>query len=115
MQNHKKLIVWQKADALAFEVYKATEKFPKSELFGIVSQIRRAVLSVPVNIVEGYGRKSNSELSRFLDISLGSLAETEYLLEFSEKLGYLSSEKAASLYELTSEVGKLLWKFKQSL
>lgn len=61
MQNHKKLIVWQKADMLAFEVYKATEKFPKSELFGITSQLRRASLSVPVNIVEGYGRRTNME------------------------------------------------------
>lgn len=115
MQNHKKLIVWQKADALAFDVYKVTEKFPKSELFGITSQLRRSALSVPVNIVEGYGRKSNAELSRFMDISLGSLAETEYLIEFSERLGYISQDRAVSLYELISEVSKLLWKFKQSL
>jgi four helix bundle protein len=115
MQNYKKLIVWQKADELAFEVYKATERFPKSEFLGITSQLRRAALSVPMNIVEGYGRKSNAELSRFIDISLGSLAECEYLLEFSERLGYLANNEAARLYELASNVSKLLWKFKQSL
>ncbi len=115
MQNHKKLVVWQKADILAFEVYKATEKFPRSELFGITSQLRRAALSVAVNIVEGYGRKTNAEFSRFLDISLGSLAETEYLIEFSERLGYFSKETANHLYNLVTEVAKLLWKFKQSL
>jgi four helix bundle protein len=58
MENHKNLIVWQKADRLAFEIYKATEHFPRNEMFGITSQIRRSALSVPVNIVEGYGRKS---------------------------------------------------------
>ena len=115
MQNHKNLIVWQKADTLAFEIYKATMHFPKNEMFGITSQIRRSALSVPVNIVEGYGRKSKAELSRFIDIAMGSLAETEYLLEFSERLDYLSSEKAAELYILIAEVGKLLWGFKKSL
>ena len=115
MQNHKKLLVWQKADELAFKVYKVTERFPKSELLGITSQLRRSALSVPVNIVEGYGRRSNAELSRFIDISLGSLAECEYLLEFSERLGYLTHDEAIHLYELTTEVSKILWKFKQSL
>ncbi len=83
MQNYKNLIVWQKADSLAFEIYKTTKDFPKSEIFGITSQIRRSALSVAVNIVEGYGRKSKAEFSRFIDIAVGSLAETEYLLEFS--------------------------------
>jgi len=115
MQNHKKLIVWQKADALAFNVYKITEQFPKKEMFGITSQIRRAALSVPVNIVEGYGRKTNAELSRFVDIALGSLAETQYLLEFSERLGYIGNNAVVSLYELAEEVSKLLWGFKKSL
>lgn len=115
MQNYKKLLVWQKADALAFDVYRVTEGFPRGELFGIVSQLRRAALSVPVNIVEGYGRKSKAELSRFIDISLGSLAETEYLLEFSERLGYMGPEDLARLQSVASEVSRLLWRFKQAL
>jgi four helix bundle protein len=115
MQNYKKLIVWQKADALVFEIYKITERFPKKEMFGITSQLRRAALSVPVNIVEGYGRKSKAELSRFIDIAFGSLAETEYLFEFSERLGYAGSDKAAEIHGLIEEVSKIMWKFKQSL
>lgn len=88
-----------------------------NSLSAVSAQVdRRAALSVPVNIVEGYGRKSNAELSRFIDISLGSLAETEYLIEFSEKLGYISSsDKASQIYALITEVSKLLWKFKKAL
>ncbi len=115
MNNYKKLIVWQKADELAFEIYKVSAKFPKSELFGITAQIRRAAISVPTNIVEGYGRKSNAELTRFIDIAIGSLAETEYLLEFSKKLDYIDDGSYKYLSELVTEVSKLLWKFKQSL
>jgi four helix bundle protein len=88
MPKYKTLIVWQKADELALKVYKLTETFPKKETFGITSQIRRAVLSVPTNIVEGYSRRTKNEFSRFIDIARGSLAETEYLLEFSNALGY---------------------------
>jgi four helix bundle protein len=114
MQNHKKLKVWQRADELALEIYRVTERFPQKEAYGITSQIRRAALSVPTNIVEGYGRNSKKELSRFLDIALGSLAETEYLLEFSEKLGY-TKQDITHVYSLITEVSKLLWGFKKSL
>lgn len=65
---YKELKVWQKADALAFEIYKTTRKFPKDELYGITSQIRRAALSVPTNIVEGYARSGDKELARFITI-----------------------------------------------
>lgn len=80
MAKYKTLIVWQKANELALKVYALTETFPKKEIFGITSQIRRSALSVPTNIVEGYGRRTKPELSRFMDIARGSLAETEYLL-----------------------------------
>jgi four helix bundle protein len=73
MSNYKNLIIWQKSDELALQVYKLTDKFPKHELFGITSQLRRAVLSIPINIVEGYNRKSKKELHRFIDIALGHL------------------------------------------
>ena len=79
MANYRDLIVFQKADELAFQIYKLTEKFPKSEMFGLTSQIRRATLSIPTNIVEGYARKSKKELAQFIGIALGSHAETEYL------------------------------------
>lgn len=74
MANFKNLIVWQKADELAFQVYKLTEGFPREEMFGLTAQLRRAALSIPTNIVEGTNRKSKKELHHFIDIALGSLA-----------------------------------------
>ncbi|MBN1392812.1 MAG: four helix bundle protein [Sedimentisphaerales bacterium] len=109
--GYKKLIVWQKADELAFQVYTATRDFPKDEVYGIISQLRRAALSVPTNIVEGYGRGGRKELKQFLNIALGSLAETRYLLDFSLRLKYLNSAIYTRLQDLAEEVGKLLWKF----
>jgi four helix bundle protein len=114
MANYKDLIVFQKADELAFQIYKATEKFPKSEMFGLTSQIRRAALSIPTNIVEGYARKSKKELQHFISIALGSHAETEYLFNFSKRLGYFETD-SDHIENLLSEVGKLLWSFHRSL
>ncbi len=109
--TYKDLKVWQKADELALHVYSVTRKFPKDEVYGITSQIRRAVLSVPTNIVEGYARKGDKELARFANIALGSIAETEYLLTFAQKLGYLTAKEYSETETLRSEVGKLLWSF----
>jgi four helix bundle protein len=114
MANYKNLIVFQKADELAFRIYKATESFPKSEVFGLTSQLRRAALSIPTNIVEGYARKSKKELLQFINISMGSHAETEYLFGFSKRLGYVKSG-SEEIEELISSVGRLLWKFRESL
>jgi four helix bundle protein len=114
MGPYKKLILFQKADELAHKVYSLTQKFPKSELYGLTSQLRRAALSIPTNIVEGTSRKSKKELKQFINIAIGSYAETEYLINFSRELAYHSSDsKAIDL--LLSDVGKLLWKFYQSL
>jgi four helix bundle protein len=79
----KKLNVWKLADELAFQIYTATRNFPRKEIYGITSQSRRAALSIPTNIVEGYSPKGDKELSHFINISLGSLAETKYLIYFS--------------------------------
>jgi len=95
-------------------IYKLTGSFPKHELFGITSQIRRACVSVPVNIVEGYNRNSKKELAHFISISLGSLAETEYLLEFSKELGYIC-DNISKIEELIDELGRLLWSFRKSV
>lgn len=97
MANYKNLIVWQKSHDLAIAVYKITEKFPQKEVFGITSQIRRAVLSVPTNIVEGYNRKSKKEFVRFIDVALGSLAEVEYLIEFGIELNYLRKDEGEKI------------------
>lgn len=114
-KGYKKLIVWQKADELAYQVYIATKDFPKDELYGITAQLRKAALSVVLNIVEGCGRQGKKELKQFINISLGSLAETEYILDFSLKLGYLKSEVHLQLQGLRQEVGNLLWKFYNSI
>lgn len=108
---YKELKVWQKADGLAFEVYRLTKNFPKDEVYGLISQLRRAALSIPTNIVEGYARKGDKELARFINIAIGSMAETEYLLDFSRKFGYITEKEHESIEALRSEVGRLLWNF----
>lgn len=108
---YKELKVWQKADELAFAVYRITKKYPKDEIYGLTSQLRRAALSVPTNIVEGYARKGDKELARFVNIAIGSLAETEYLLDFSRRLGYITEMDFETIDNLREEVGKLLWNF----
>jgi len=100
---------------LAYQVYVATKDFPKEEIYGITSQLRRAALSVPTNIVEGYGRQGKKELRHFVNIALGSLAEARYLLDFSLRLGYMEKTRYLTLGDLAEQTGKLLWKFYKSL
>jgi len=113
--GYKKLNVWKKADELAFQIYAATKNFPHEEIYGITSQLRRSGLSIPTNIVEGYSRQGKKELKHFINIGLGSLGETRYLLDFSSRLGYLNSTQYASLEQLGSETGKLLWRFYEAI
>jgi len=113
--NYKKLVVWQKADELALAVYQMTRHFPKEEMYGVTSQLRRAAVSVPTNIVEGYARNGDKELAHFLSIAIASLTETEYLIQFSVKLGYLSTDDADRLETLRAETGKKLWQFYQKV
>ena len=113
--GYKKLLVWQKADELAYQVYLETKSFPKEELYGITSQLRRAALSIPTNLVVGAGRQGKRELRQFTNIALGSLAETQYLLDFSLRLNYLNKVRSEKLQELRMEAGKLLWRFYKSL
>src|SRR3972149_4565982 len=109
MANYKNLIAWQKSHSLAITVYKVTKNFPRHELFGLTSQLRRSALSIPTNIVEGYNRKSKKGFVYFIDVALGSLAETEYLIEFAEELNYLEKDKSEDIKNLIAEVGRLLW------
>jgi four helix bundle protein len=112
---YKKFAAWQSAHLFVIKVYEITKSFPKEELYGITSQLRRAALSVPVNIVEGTSRQGQRELKNFLNIALGSLAEAEYLLEFVHEVGYLNKSQYDELEGLRSRVGLPLWKFYQSL
>jgi len=113
-KGYKKLIVWQKADELAYLVYLETKSFPKEEAYGLTSQLRRAAISIPTNIVEGNGRQGKKEKKQFINIALGSLAETEYLLEFCFRLKYFSEESYNKLENIRKEVGALLWNFYKS-
>lgn len=89
MRDFKKYDIWQLSHNLTLEVYKATNSFPKEEVYGLSSQIRRAVSSIPTNISEGCGRNSDKEFNQFLNIALGSASETEYLFILSKDLNYL--------------------------
>ena len=91
LTSHKDLKVWQESMTLVVAVYKATEDFPKHEIYGLTSQIRRASISIPSNIAEGAGRRGNKEFIRFLYIALGSLSEVETQLEIAFRLNYLES------------------------
>ncbi len=113
MYNHERLIVWQKADELASQVYRKTKRFPREEMYGVTSQIRRAAISVPTNIVEGVARQNKNETRHFLNIALGSLAEVHYLLHFCRKESLLTEQDYCDLSKLREDVGSLLWKFYQ--
>ena len=97
MRDYKKYDTWKIAHELVKEIYTISESFPKSELFGLTSQIRRASVSIPTNIAEGCGRSTDKEFARFLEISIGSTNETEYLLLLSCDLGFTTEEKLLSL------------------
>jgi len=107
--------VWKLSDDLAYEVYLTSRGFPKEEIYGITSQLRRAALSVPTNIVEGYSRKGDKELSHFLNISIGSMAETKYLLYFSHRLGYINDNKYDEIKNGYERLGRQLWRFYESV
>lgn len=111
---YKKLIVWQKSDILAKEIYKITFSFPKEEIYGITSQIRRSALSVPLNIIEGYARNNKKEFKNFLRIAYASLAETEYLLDFAFFQNYMSKQQFIFVKTLLEECEKVLWSFLRS-
>ena len=97
MRDYKKYSIWNDSHKLTLEIYLLTKKFPKEELFGITSQIRRAVSSVPTNIAEGCGRGSDLDFKRFLIISHGSATEVEYLIFLSFELNYISEEEYIDL------------------
>lgn len=106
--GYKKLSLFQKADELVILIYKYTKDYPREEVFGLVSQMRRAAVSVPANIVEGYSRNNKKERLQFYYISRGSLAELDYYIELSFKLKYLNNEQYKELIFNRSEVGKML-------
>jgi four helix bundle protein len=108
VQRFTELKVWQRSHALVLEVYRLTTKFPADERFGVVAQLRRAMLSVPTNIAEGSKRESRQDYARFLNIAEGSLVEAEYLLMVSRDLGYLTAEVVAPVLKEIKEIAQML-------
>lgn len=115
MSPHKRFLAWQECHKVVLAVYRATESFPKHELYGLTSQARRAAFSAAANIVEGASRKGKNEFRRFLDISLGSLSELEYALEVAAALDYVKPEPFAALTAQQKRARFFTWKLKKSM
>ncbi len=115
VRNYADLIAWQKAMDLVEAVYILTYAFPKEELYGLTSQIRRAVVSIPSNIAEGQGRWTTGEFVHFLGIANGSLREVETQLHVAVRLKYLPSVNTELAFGLASEVGRLIYGLRNSL
>ena len=113
VNTHRDLTAWREAMKLVKVIYRETATFPKQEIFGLTSQIRRSAISIPSNIAEGAARNSSGELMQFLGITCGSLAELETQLELSVELGYLKPD--ADAIALTSRVGMLVRLLRKSL
>jgi four helix bundle protein len=111
MQDFKKLKVWEKSHQLTLAIYKATAHFPKDELYGLTSQIRRSSASIPANIAEGCGRSGKAELVRFLQVSMGSASELEYHLLPAHELGFLSPADYNQLESGVVELKRMLCSF----
>ncbi|MCC6817067.1 MAG: four helix bundle protein [Saprospiraceae bacterium] len=109
MKPHQRLNAWVKSFNFVKEVYVITKSFPPVEKFGLVSQMRRAAVSVPVNIAEGSARKSKKEFIQFLHISLGSLTELDTLILLSRDIGFISIERSEFLINELDIIGKLIY------
>jgi four helix bundle protein len=115
IKTFKDLMVWQQAMNLVEMIYLQTKTFPKEEMYGLTSQIRRASVSIPANIAEGNGRKSKKENLQFLSVDNGSMTELETHLLIAERLGFLAKEKAEQLQTQLQSVGRLLSALRKSL
>lgn len=108
INSHKDLIVWQKSIFLCKSIYKLTEKFPKGEIYGLTSQMRRCAVSIPSNIAEGRSRGTRKDFAQFLRIALGSASELETQIEIASQLSYLSTNEAQEICNHLSEVSRMI-------
>jgi four helix bundle protein len=115
MRNYEDLEVWQKSHALTVRIYRTTEGFPRSELFGLTSQIRRSAGSIGANLAEGCGRWGDPELARFVQIAMGSASELQNHLRLAKDLGFLTPTDYASLLKLLQSIRQMLTAFLQTL
>ena len=114
-KGYRQLEVWKKAMDFDEVVYSITREFPDDERYGLTSQIRRAAVSIPSNIAEGYGRKSDGDYSRFLSIAQGSLAEVETQLILAVRLKFLAREETVPVWESLQEIARMLTGLKKSI
>jgi len=115
MKTYTELFVWQKSMELVTSVYRETRNFPKEEIYGLTSQVRRCAVSIPSNIAEGFGRKSQQDFIRFLKISMGSLFELQTQLRIAKNLEYFEEVKFNTVFEETREIERMLSAFIQSI
>mgnify|MGYP006394558967 FL=1 len=115
MRDFHKLGIWQRSHQLTLDVYKVSKSFPKDELFGLTSQIRRAASSIPTNIAEGCGRASNKDYAHFLQIAIGSASEVEYELLLAHDLEYINDEAFNKLTSETIAIRKMIIKYQSEL
>ena len=115
MRDFHKLGIWQRSHQLTLDVYRASKVFPKDELFGLTSQIRRAASSIPTNIAEGCGRASNKDYAHFLQIAIGSASEVEYELLLAHDLEYINDEAFNKLTSETIAIRKMIIKYQSEL
>ena len=108
MGGHRDLLAWQRAMTLVRDVYRSTSGFPKHELYGLASQLRRAAVSIPSNVAEGANRNSRREFHQFIGVARGSLAEVETQVEIARDLDYLPSRAAEDLLLQIAELGRIL-------
>ena len=108
MKDYRELKVWQRSHGLTLGIYRASKTFPKDELFGLTSQMRRASASIPANIAEGCGRGTDREFAQFLQIAMGSASEVDYPLLLAKGLEYLSEANHARLFEQACECTQML-------
>ncbi|MEN3324918.1 four helix bundle protein [Mariniflexile soesokkakense] len=115
MRDFKKYHIWNLGHELTLEIYSMTNSFPKEEIYGLTSQIRRSSASIPTNISEGCGRDSDLEFNRFLTIALGSASETEYLIILAKDLGYIEDNQANALIEKVNVIKSKTHQLKQKI
>lgn len=115
MRNFKKYDIWVLSHALTLKIYEITNSFPKEEIYGLISQIRRATSSIPTNISEGCGRESDTEFNRFLTIAIGSASEVEYLIILAKDLNYLDEDSFNKLNEDINTIKRKIYTLKQKL
>lgn len=108
MRDYKKINAWERSHRFFLGIYELTEQFPSDEKFGIISQLRRAALSIPTNIAEGCGRSTERELVRFMDIASGSASEVDYLLYLAMELNYIDQDQYDTASNELTEIRKMI-------